>query len=66
MEIAVADELELKTTVIPGITRKTLDTRKTLAEGDKFKTEFGAAKLNTTVPDGETWKVHAVIEIDVE
>jgi len=66
MEAVMADEdLELVETVIPGITRKSLDTRATLAEGDKLKTTIGDAKLNTTVPDGETWKVHVIIEIDV-
>lgn len=59
-------ELELTEIVIPGITRKSLETRLTLVAGDKVKTTFGDAKLDTKVPAGETWKLRVVIEIDVE
>lgn len=62
----MADELELVTTVIPGITRKMLDTRVALTGGDKVKMELGEAELDTVVPEGETWRVHSVLEIDVE
>ena len=63
----MADEdLELTETVIPGITRKSLDTYATLAGGDKLKTTLGDAKLNTQVPAGKVWKIHVVIEIDEE
>lgn len=58
-------DLELTETVIPGITRKSLDTYANLAAGDKVKLTLGEAKMNISVPDGETWKVHVVIEIDV-
>ena len=62
----MADEdLELTDTVIPGITRKSLETRLTLVAGDKLKTTFGESKLDTKVPAGETWNLRVVIEIDV-
>lgn len=58
-------DLALTTHVVPTRTQKSLDTKTTLVAGNKLKMELGDAELSTTVPSGETWNVHVVMNIDV-
>jgi len=62
----MATQLELTTKIVPALTIKTLNVAHVLAAGDKLKMELGEDKeLDQTVPEGESWDVHAVYTIEV-
>ena len=61
----MAESLELTTTLLPEVMTKELNTVQVLAAGESIKMELGGAELDADVPEGETWTVHAIIEVTV-
>jgi len=61
----MATQLELTTTVMPEATTKGLDSVRVLKSGDPLKLELGEDELDVDIPEGETWTVHAIIEVFV-
>ena len=62
----MATQLAFTKRTQPAVTTMSLDAAHVLVAGDKLKLELGDdQELDAVVPEGESWRVHAVFTIGV-